>query len=66
MKSKWLGLNTHSMVYQQLGVGISTSYGCKPFFSSWTNPKKTDLKKNRGTGFANYKMDTLCRQPFGV
>jgi len=51
MKSKWpgrlnIGLNTHSMVYQQLGVGTSTSYGCKTFFSSWTNPKKTDLKKN--------------------
>ena len=52
MKSKWpgrfnIGLNTHSMVYQQLGVGTSTSYGCKTFFSSWTNPKKTDLKKQQ-------------------
>ena len=59
MKSKWSGrlnirLKTNSMVYQQLDVGTSTSYGCKTFFfSSWTNPKKKELKKISGTGFAN-------------
>jgi len=37
MKSMWpgrlnIGLQTHSMVYQQLDVATSTSYGCKTFF----------------------------------
>ena len=57
MKSKWpgrlnIGLNTHSMVYQQLGVGTSTLYRCITFFSySWADPKKKRPEKNHWNRF---------------
>ena len=68
MKSKWpgrlnIGRNTHSMVYQK---GPVHHTGAKLFFFLDQSEKKTDLEKIRGTSFANYKMDTLCRQAFGV